>query len=329
MLVLTDNIGYGEGFLHRKPNWRRVARGQLPGPITELGSKLFSCDAVYTTEMASSDLWGYLLLVEHAEESQFDVLADLSSTVPELPSGILCCAGSGENFHGFKGRAWAAVPGNLHLSVLLRPCQEIEGGGVAFIVLAVVSVLEALDYLDVLTEPAVVKWVNDILVGGSKLGGVLAQVQTQAETVTSAVLGIGLNIETTPQVLPTPFVPKVAALCDFAKDSKRCSPREVLEILEHRLAANYKKLGANGVSSLLEVYRRRSIVIGKNVTIYEDLLENRSREIVRGRVQSIGDGLELVIEGVECPVFRGRLALRASGGATITSHLGPRDRIVG
>jgi BirA family biotin operon repressor/biotin-[acetyl-CoA-carboxylase] ligase len=309
MLVFTDDIGFGEGYLRGKSNWRAVARDEVTGPIAELLSKLFSREVLYTAEIVSSDLWRFLLLVEHAEESQFDVLADLSSSVPELPSGILCCAGSGENFHGFKGRAWAAVPGNLHLSVFLRPAQEIEGSGVAFIVLAVVSVLEALDALGMLTEAAVVKWVNDILVGGSKLGGVLAQVQTQAEKVTSAILGIGLNIETKPQVAPTLFVPQVAALCDFARDSKRCGSHEVLEILARRLDVNYKALLADGFSGLLDVYRRRSVVLGKTVTIYEDSRKNRPREIVRGRVQSIGDGLELVLEGIESPVFRGRLAL--------------------
>lgn len=309
MLVFTDDIGYGECYLRGKSRWRPVAREQVTGPIAELLSKLFSREVLYTAEMASSDPWRFLLLVEHAEESQFDVLADLSSSVPELPSGILCCAGSGENFHGFKGRAWAAVPGNLHLSVFLRPAQKVEGSGVAFIVLAVVSVLEALDAPGMLTEPAVVKWVNDILVGGSKLGGVLAKVQTQAEKVTSAVLGIGLNIETKPQVSPTLFVPKVAALCDFTTDSRRCGPHEVLEILMGRLAVNYKELLADGFSGLLEFYRRRSVVLGKTVTIYEDSRKNRPREIVRGRVQSIGDGLELILEGIEFPVFRGRLAL--------------------
>jgi len=309
MLVYTDSIGYGRGYLPGESRWHPVSRNELDGPIRALAERLFSGEILHCAEIATLAPWRYLLLVEHAEESQFDVLTDLSSSAPELPSGILCCAGSGRNFHGFRSRPWVAVPGNLHLSVFLRPGREIEGSGVAFIVLAVVSVLETLDSLGILAGKPMVKWVNDILIGGSKLGGVLAHVQTQAKTVTSAVLGIGLNLETQPSVSPTPFVPELAALSDFVEDSKLCSPHRVLDALVHCLAQNYEKLATHGVSELLDIYRRRSLVIGEVVTIYEDSIENRPREIARGRVESIGRGLELFLEGVEAPVFKGRLVL--------------------
>jgi biotin-[acetyl-CoA-carboxylase] ligase BirA-like protein len=309
MLVYTDSIGYGEDYLQGQSRWRPISRVELDEPIRELAARLFSGQMLHCSEMTSFDPWRYLLLVEHAEESQFDVLTELSSSAPELPSGILCCAGSGKNFHGFKSRPWVAVPGNLHLSVYLRPGREIEGSGVAFIVLAVVSVLETLDSLGMIAGKPMVKWVNDILIGGSKLGGVLAHVQTQAKTVTSAVLGIGLNLQAQPVVSPTPFVPKVAALSSFVENLELCSPHRVLNALAHCLDHNYEMLVTHGFSELLDAYRERSLVIGEVVTIYEDSIEKRPREIARGRVESIGRGLELFLEGVEAPVCKGRLAL--------------------
>jgi len=310
MRVYTDSIGYGDGYLQGQSRWWPVSRNELDRPIRELAARLFSGEILHCSEITSLNPWRYLLLVEHADESQFDVLAELSTSVPDLPSGILCCAGSGKKFHGFKSRPWVAVPGNLHLSAFLKPGREIEGSGVAFIVLAVVSVLEALDSLSMTAGKPMVKWVNDILIEGSKMGGVLAHVQTQAKTVTSAVLGIGLNLETQPLVSPTPFVPKVAALSDFVDEPECCSPRRVLAALVHCLAQNYEELTMHGFSGLLDTYRARSLVIGEAVTIYEDSIENRSREIARGKVESIGRGLELFFEGVETPVAKGRLVLQ-------------------
>ncbi len=52
-----------------------------------------------------------------------------------------------------------------------------------------------------------IKWVNDVLVDGRKIGGVLTSTQTQGDRVSAVLLGIGLNVATAPPVPPTPFVP--------------------------------------------------------------------------------------------------------------------------
>lgn len=309
MLVYTDSIGYAETYLRGRSEWTRVPIAKLKRPIRTLAEELLPGHAVQAAELPSDDLWRYLLLAKHAEGSQFDALRDLASGKSELPGGILCCADSGRDFHGFKGRPWVAVPGNLHLSAFLRPEQMIEAGGVAFIVLAVVSVLETLDSLPGLTPKPMVKWVNDILVEGAKVGGVLAHVQTQADRVSSAVLGVGLNIEQKPPVAPTRFVPRVGALCEFLEDSQGCRTPKVFDALAIHLKQNYRKLLTMGVSGLLDAYRERSMVIGEYVTIFEDVAETGEREITQGRVRSIGNGLELFLDGVDSPVFKGRLAL--------------------
>ena len=68
----------------------------------------------------------------------------------------------------------------------------------AFTILAALSVAEALNQIAGLEEKAQIKWVNDILLERSEGGRSSGLHSEPGETVTSAVLGIGVNVETTP-----------------------------------------------------------------------------------------------------------------------------------
>ncbi len=100
---------------------------------------------------------------------------------------------------GTRGRRWHAAPGaGLLMSLrhpLDRPLRELSGLSLA----AGVAVLRALRTLGV---PAVeLKWPNDILTGGAKLGGILVETRMQGGRVL-AVIGCGLNWNAAPQGLP-------------------------------------------------------------------------------------------------------------------------------
>jgi BirA family biotin operon repressor/biotin-[acetyl-CoA-carboxylase] ligase len=164
----------------------------------------------------SADLpWPHLLISDFSPSSQYDQLIEMARSEPRPLDRVACIAGSGLDFHGFKGRPWTAMAGNIHLAVHLAPGLPIERFQIAFTILAAVSVVDALDEVPGLRNRSKIKWVNDILVEGAKVAGILAYTQTRATTVASAVLGIGLNVETTPSVDPTPFVPAAASLRDF------------------------------------------------------------------------------------------------------------------
>ncbi len=49
---------------------------------------------------------------------------------------------------------------------------------------------------------ATLKWPNDIMLGSRKCGGVLTEIQWMGESVTSAIIGIGINLAHTPADFP-------------------------------------------------------------------------------------------------------------------------------
>jgi BirA family biotin operon repressor/biotin-[acetyl-CoA-carboxylase] ligase len=220
---------------------------------------------------------------------------------------MVSLAGSGQGFHGQRGRPWMAERGNLHLSVLLQPRRIISRVHVAFPLLAAVSVLQTLDDLDDFRPRAGVKWVNDILVEGAKVAGFITQIQTQEREVKAVVLGIGMNVGASPLVAGDPFVPRVASLDSFLPQGRTFSLSRILSGLLSQLSKNYQLILAGNTSLLLDFYRQRSLVLGRRIRVISDPVSGQFHEMISGRAVKIGENLELYLEKRKEPVTHGRL----------------------
>ena len=94
---------------------------------------------------------------------------------------------------GRSGRTWFTPPGAaLAFSLVLLP-QELGSNQITRITglgaLAVCQVLKKMYGLG-----SQIKWPNDVLVGGGKLAGVLAEANWGGDELQSVVLGIGINV---------------------------------------------------------------------------------------------------------------------------------------
>ena len=309
MIVYTDSVRFAQALLQNDLPWEQAPSQFLSSSLQPYLETLAGKSLLHSTEFPGPDSWGYAVLIENAEESQFDALNRVARVHDAPSTGLVCVAGVGKKFHGFKDRPWEAARGNLHLSALVSPRRRIEHVGVAFTILAVVSVLQTVDDLGKLPRKAAVKWVNDIMIDGAKIGGVLATCQIQDEIVEHATIGIGLNIEKAPRVSPTPFVPKTGSLQQFSSDPPSCTLRLVFQKLITYLGANYVSLLAGGYSHLLEFYRSRSLVLGRRIRLHRDSSGTSPGTLLEGVVLSIGDDLELTIDQAPSPVAEGRLEL--------------------
>lgn len=308
MYVYTDNIEFAEKNFAEKPAWKDTALSDLDEKTRSLAGRLFPDPGLLKSAFVKSNAWNYLFIVKHTTQSQFDILIELGREQHDLPGGILCLAESGKKFHGFRNRPWASLKGNIHLATFLAPGQKVPFFHVGFTILSAVSVVQTIDTLHGLQGRASIKWVNDILLENAKVSGVIAHTLTQGEAVTGAVLGIGMNVETTPTVKRDPFVPGVISLRDILPDATLCNQQIVFNRLIEMIEQNYRKLLDGRYHDLLDFYRKRSLIIGKNVVIHADPAEGEAgEEIIRGEVEAIGDNLELYLKGIPTPVTRGRL----------------------
>lgn len=204
------------------------------------------------------DFWTSWYLAGKAESSQYDVLRQVISDSRDLPGHVVCLALRGKGFHGQNQRGWLAELGNIHLTLGLRCDLAAADCGLALTMLPAVAVVDALRILGIppkLDHSVGVKWVNDILVDGKKLGGVLTSARSQDGRLKSAVLGIGLNIAVAPRVAPTIFTPQVTCLDDHISLGDK-GMSKVLAALLGAVAARFEQLQSTGPGPLLGAYRR-------------------------------------------------------------------------
>lgn len=108
---------------------------------------------------------------------------------------------------GRRGHKWDSTVGNLLLSIVLRPrVDPAKYSG-----LAAVSGLAVLEALEVqgLTNEIGLKWPNDLVARGRKLGGILVEAARDNEGKPFAVCGIGVNVNYVPSEVPDGGLPAI------------------------------------------------------------------------------------------------------------------------
>jgi BirA family biotin operon repressor/biotin-[acetyl-CoA-carboxylase] ligase len=121
--------------------------------------------------------------------------------------GYVCVAEQQTAGRGRRGRHWVSPYGcNVYMSVV----WEFAGGAAALegLSLAVgVAVVDALAKVGV--DGLQLKWPNDVLYNGKKLGGILLEMTGDAAGICQVVVGVGLNIamsESTQNKIDQPWV---------------------------------------------------------------------------------------------------------------------------
>ena len=101
---------------------------------------------------------------------------------------------------GRRSHKWDSTAGNLLLSIVVRPnVNPAKYSGLAAV--CGLAVLETLEKQGLATEIGL-KWPNDLVARGRKLGGILVEAARDNEGKPFAVCGIGVNVNYTPQEVP-------------------------------------------------------------------------------------------------------------------------------
>ena len=108
---------------------------------------------------------------------------------------------------GRRGHKWDSTVGNLLLSIVLRPCvNPAKYSGLAAV--SGLAVLEALEKQGLANEIRL-KWPNDLVARGRKLGGILVEAGRDNEGNPFAVCGIGVNVNYVPAEVPDDGLPAI------------------------------------------------------------------------------------------------------------------------
>lgn len=108
------------------------------------------------------------------------------------PEGTTVVARSQSSGTGRLGRRWVSPVGGLYMSFILRPGNITRPEQVTLVTAA--AVVEGVHEATGLAPS--IRWPNDVLVSGKKLGGVIAEAQTSRQEVTQVIVGVGVNCNT-------------------------------------------------------------------------------------------------------------------------------------
>ena len=147
------------------------------------------------------------------------------------------------------------------------------------------------------SQPALVKWPNDVLVGGRKICGVLVESHSHQGVIRAVVVGVGLNVRQ--QRFPTELETSAVSLEDLgATDlSLELLLSDLLFALEQRLL----ELLSQGFRAQHAEFGRFDFLSGRRVTVGESC----------GTARGIAENGALLIEcdGVARQVMAGTVEL--------------------
>ena len=220
------------------------------------------------------------------------VLADAGA-----PAGTAVLAERQLAGRGRMGRSFASPSGGLYLSYLLRPSGSAAEPG-TITARAAVAVRRAI--LRTCGLAPEIKWVNDLLLEGRKLCGILAEAVLRGGRAESVVLGIGINAETRREDFPPELRDTAASLREFlpAPPDRLALAAALLKALDEMARDDPARRGA-----YFEEYRGACVTLGKQVCLSDG---------TEGFAEGLGEDFSLLLRRED-----GSLRVLRSGEASL------------
>jgi BirA family biotin operon repressor/biotin-[acetyl-CoA-carboxylase] ligase len=187
---------------------------------------------------------------------------------------------------GRRGRAWVSPPRkNLYFSAVLRPDLP-PARAPELTLVASLALCDALRHAGV---DAGIKWPNDLLASGRKIGGILTELAAEADRVHWVVVGAGVNVNARPEDFPEDLRGEATSvLIERGEPAPRALfAAACLTGLEGWLDRHAEE----GFGPVRDAWRARNLTLGREVTVRAD-----GREIA-GTAEDIDESGALLVRG--------------------------------
>jgi BirA family biotin operon repressor/biotin-[acetyl-CoA-carboxylase] ligase len=109
------------------------------------------------------------------------------------------------------------------------------------------------------------KWPNDIMIQARKVGGILSEAVSMDNGATTVILGIGINQNTQLKDMPAEFRDRTTTI--LAESGFETSREELAYRIVNNIDARLAVLLPDGLSSILEEWKKVNVTIGKKVRV--------------------------------------------------------------
>lgn len=209
-------------------------------------------------------------LIENLES--VDSTQDYAKNLKTSGKQVIIIAKEQTKGYGQDGREWIGISGNLFLSLII-PAENIMSD---------VTLISAIAIGDIIIRYGIniqYKWVNDILIDGKKVAGILTEYCDG-----NLIIGIGLNIRDSPTYISNLETTNLLAHgIDISSD-------KFLDLILPSFTKYYNQWLQSGFKSFRSIWKAHAYKLNENITItYRD-------SIISGIFIDIDDTGQIIIE---------------------------------
>ena len=204
---------------------------------------LFGKEIIHLSNIDSTNNFAAKLLSENLCQNGAVIMADVQTE------------GKGQ-----RGNIWLSESGkNLLSSFVFKPDNLSVENQIALTWATSLSLLKTLRKFNI---EALIKWPNDILVGGKKIAGILIENQLQGTRISCSIIGIGLNLNQT-------FFDDLNATSVLLETKQIVEPRTFLNILAHEMNEQFQLIYSSNFK-ILKVEYENNLFQMNELKSYED-----------------------------------------------------------
>ena len=199
--------------------------------------------------------------------------------------GTLIVADEQTKGRGRMGKSWYSPPKlGLWMSLILHPnIPPFKAPGLS--VCAGLALAQAIG--DLTGMDAKIKWPNDCLINGRKVGGILLELSAELDRINFVIVGIGINVNH----LSSDFPKKLSALATSIRMEwgKKVPRIKLLTLFMKKFEGIYLDFKKNGLAPQRQLIKKFSSLLGKKVMV------KFGKEKIEGVAEDIDDNGSLVI----------------------------------
>lgn len=200
--------------------------------------------------------------IVYHQQTCINSMAWARAMLAQAPHGALFLADIHEQPSGRDGRRWVQMPGQLLLTLVLKPVVD----GDIEQVLAVLSMACAVATLEPLLLYGVgLKWPNDFMLHNKKMGGMLLEAVFEGSVLRGVIVGIGLNINT---VITADHELAATATSVYAATGIVVDPAHLQNKVLVSLQYWYERWQAAAYDAIFHAWRDHQVLRGRVITAH-------------------------------------------------------------
>jgi len=218
-----------------------------------------------------------------------------------LDDGTVITCEEQKTGRGRLGKTWESQKGSICMSILIKP--EIKLHHVSKITqVCAAAVSMALDELSINTQ---IKWPNDIIMNNKKICGILTEMKAEMNALTFIVIGIGLNVNND----SFPDEIQNTATSIFLETGSGFQKNIIAAKILNNFEILYDEFIKDNYKTSLDICRKKSYVLGKQINLIENNIVKRAKAI------DLGNEGELIVQyedGRIDNIISGEISVRLS-----------------